>query len=659
VIGLYLRTARHYRPSQIAARLRFGIESALRKRMPELGLRRYVAPDCLDRDERVMFFPAHKTGCELGREAENAARLQQGIFRFLNSENLLGFPVDWNPAGTTRLWRYNLHYFDYAIDLALLVRWQDDLVSAKLLGQILSQWIQANRIGEGVGWHSYPIARRIVNWVQAFSLAAQESIFDGRTKESEWLSSLYQQTRYLEDHLEFDCLGNHLLANGKALVFAGLFFGGETGRRWIDLGQRILWRGLGDQILDDGGHQERSPMYHAIVLQDYLEVLLAYQLNERPVPEWVRDRLILMTDFLDGVRHPDGEIPLFGDSALGIAHSPSDILATAERLLRMPGRWTGARPGLFCALLAPTPAGSTQMTSVPRRLSTSWCATGYVKLTGATPGDEMIVDTKPLGPPHLPAHGHCSLFSYELSIGGQRIIVDSGVEEYQPGPWRDFWRSSRAHNTVIVDGAQQTEMWGSFRAGERVQLLESRYRRTDGFSVFMGTHGGFAGQRRRTPHRRIIAAFRRGMWFILDEISGSGPHLVESLVHLVPKAQCSVSTSFATVSLDNIQLRIYPYAPATGDSASISFVRGSTNPIQGWYAAEFGKREANTVLSFSCNANLPLKLGYLIAPAELPIVSWSIEGNPSAVDTEFDILLRAPQEDKEHRLSIPRFGGCI
>lgn len=627
--------------------------------MPELGLRSYVAPDGLARDERVIFFPVHQTGCDLRREAENAARLQQGIFRFLNSENLLGFPTDWNPAGTTRLWRYNLHYFDYALDLALLVRWQDDLASAKLLGQIFSQWIQANRVGEGVGWHSYPIARRVVNWVQAFSLAAQENIFDGRTKESEWLSSLYQQTRYLEDHLEFDCLGNHLLANGKALVFGGLFFGGETGRRWIDLGQRILWHGLRDQILDDGGHQERSPMYHAIVLQDYLEVLLAYQLNERPVPEWVRDRLILMTDFLDGVRHPDGEIPLFGDSALGIAHPPADILATAERLLRMPGRWTDARPGLYCALLAPTAAGSTQMTSVPRRLSTSWCATGYVKLTGATPGDEMIIDTKPLGPAHLPAHGHCSLFSYELSIGGQRIIVDSGVEEYQPGPWRDFWRSSRAHNTVIVDGAQQTEIWGSFRAGERVRLLESRYRRTDGFSVFLGAHGGFARQRRRTPHRRIIVALHRGMWFVLDEINGSGPHLVESLVHLVPKAQCSVSTSFAAVSVDNIQLRIYPYASAKGDSANISFVRGSTNPIQGWYAPEFGKREANTVLSFSCNGNLPLKLGYLIAPAELPISSWSTEGNASAEDTEFDILLRAPQEDREHRLSIPRVGGRV
>lgn len=653
MIGVYLRTARYYRPSQIVARLRFGLERAVRKRLPQLGLSRYSVPLDQVRNEQFVFFPPDGNGCKLWREAENASRLQRGIFRFLNSEKSLGFPVDWNPTGTTRLWRYNLHYFDYALDLALLARHESNASCADLMERLFMQWIEANRIGEGIGWHSYPIARRIVNWVQACTLATPETVFKGRSTEMAWISSLYQQARYLEDHLEVDVLGNHLLANGKALVFAGLFFGGKTGSRWVEIGQRILQEGLQDQILNDGGHEERSPMYHAIVLQDYLEVLLAYQLNEIPVPDWVRDQLIRMADFLDAIRHPDGEIPLFGDSAFGIAHAATDILATAERLLNAPGRWGDARPGNYCALLAPADVGSSPILSAPHQPLPTFCATGYSKLTGSRKGDAMIIDTKPLGPPHLPAHGHCSLFSYELSICRERIVVDSGVEEYEPGMWRSFWRSTRAHNTVVVDGAEQSEIWGSFRAGQRVQLLQSNCAHARNSGIFMGTHGGFAGQREPTPHRRIVAALPGGLWIVFDKVSGNGSHAVESLVHLAPKAECAITESFASVSLNNIELRIYPYLDIAGNSARMTSVSGSTNPIQGWYASEFGNREANTVIVFSCDANLPAQLGYLIAPADFPVISWDIQVNSSPHRHQVEIVIRDTQEDHRHRFNIP------
>ena len=107
-------------------------------------------------------------------------------------------------------------------------------------------------------------------------------------------------------------------------------------------------------------------MYHAIVLQDYLEVVLVQKLNGKETPAWVRERLISMADFLSGVRHPDGEIPLFADSAFGIAHRPDDILAAAERLLDVRGRWTGAKPGLYCMLLDLT-RGNAQKRRMCRR----------------------------------------------------------------------------------------------------------------------------------------------------------------------------------------------------------------------------------------------------------------------------------------------------
>ena len=627
MFGLYLRTARYYKPGQIAYRLLRSVDSSLSRKVPGLTRVRYKSPGRLTWNSNAKFFgnARSKFQLDLGGAIRNARRLQNGTFELLNKEVTLGTPANWNPAGTTRLWRYNLHYFDYAIDLALLVDSEHDKSSADLLGRLFTDWIEHNPVGCGVGWHSYPIARRIVNWIQAVTLATPQGILRDSESEAQLIGSLYQQARFLEDHLEFDLLGNHLLANGKALVFAGLFFGGQAGDRWHEKGRRILWRGLREQILDDGGHEERSPMYQTIVLQDYLEVVLAEQLNGHKIPGWVRERLILIADFLDGIRHTDGQIPLFGDSAFGIARDPADVLAASESLLCAPGRWHGVKPADYCALLAsPEPSNSSQV-DLPRVPINSLPATGYAKLQGAQLGDQLILDTKPMGPSHLPAHGHCSLFSYELSLADKRVIVDSGVEEYEAGPWRDFWRSTRAHNTLTVDGAEQTEVWASFRAGGRVELQDCRFAENDCGVIFVGRHGGFATQVTRTPHRRIILGLNEGIWVVLDQVFGHGSHRLDSYVHFHPQAWCRISGDTVEFGRDELRACIYPIKNAPATPVLMSLVKGSTNPIQGWYAPEFGKREPNHVLCLSFEANLPSQSGYLIASNGFDIDAWNIE----------------------------------
>lgn len=656
MVGQYLRSAQYYHLSQIAARFRLGISSSLVRKSPWWTRKRYAVQGNVGRDVQASFFPALDASCsdELAPQKENAQRLADGRFKLLNEELTLGLPVPWQPAQIGRLWRYNLHYFDYALDLAMLVRWQKDEGAASVLTRLFSEWIEANPIGHGVGWHSYPIARRIVNWIHAFSLASPAAIFENEVSETKWLTSLYQQARYLEDHLEYDCLGNHLLANGKALVFAGLFFGGKAGSRWFDIGQSILWRGLQDQLLEDGGHQERSPMYHSIVLQDYLEVVLALKLNGREVPDWVLTELISMGDLLSGVRHPDGEIPLFADSAFGIAHKPEDILAAAERLLGAPGRWPRTKPGLYCALIAPHANQSFNAPELTQEMRSSWPATGYFVLPGEGPGDRLIVDAMPMGPDHLPAHGHCSLFSYELSVAGERVIVDSGVETYEPGAWRTFWRSTRAHNTVVVDGAEQFEIWASFRVGKRAQLLESAFLQEPSVSLFVGAHAGFVGQKDPTPQRRLIASLAEGYWLVMDEIKGSGRHTIESLVHLAPNADCEVGEDHANVTMGSLKLKIYPYRDNANSPSTMKCIRGQLDPIQGWYAPEFGKRLPNSVLSFSSNTPSPAKIGYIIAPANREVTSWSVEVNDLDRLMQVHISVFSPQGDVDHHLNVPR-----
>lgn len=655
MLGLYLRTARYYRPSQIAARLRLGVDSLLVRKSPWLRHHRYAIPAVPRRNEHAIFFKTELSDFgspeyndEVERWRETARLCEQGTFKLLNRRVNLGARVNWLAPGTTRLWRYNLHYFDYALDLAMLVRRRKDDSAAILLERLIGDWIEANPVGEGVGWHSYPVARRIVNWIQGVNLASMEAVFRHDEIQTAWLKSLYQQTRYLEDHLEFDCLGNHLLADGKALVFSGLFFGGSDGDRWLAVGEELLWSGLREQILEDGGHYERSPMYHAIVLQDYLEIVLAFQLQGRELPGWARERLLSMGDFLSGIQHPDGEIPLFGDSAFGVARSPKDILAAAAQLLDCRGRWSDAKPGAYSALLAPQSFKPSEITSSSGKTCDSWPATGYVVLRGSEHGDQMIVDAKPMGPDHIPAHGHCSLFSYELSAAGERLVVDSGVDEYESGQWRQFWRSTRAHNTVLVDGCEQSEIWAAFRVGRRCRVLEATCIKEDSSSLFVGTHDGFATQTMPILHQRSIVALDGSVWLVLDEVTGPGRHTIESLVHLHPAAVCDMHDAYAEIVLRSLRVRVHPYGSRDG-ATKMRCVRGQEEPVQGWYASEFGKREPNTVLTFSCNTMLPLRVGYLIAPSDREITSWDVQESDAGKTIQSDVLVRSPQGDTTKR----------
>ena len=167
-------------------------------------------------------------------------------------------PADWQRADLEKLWLYNLHYFD---DL----RARDAAGRRAEQRALLERWVRENPPGMGVGWEPYPCSLRIVNWIK-WALAGGEL---GPALEQ----SLALQAEHLSRHVEHHLQGNHLLANAKGLAFAGLFFSGAAAQRWLAAAVALLERQLPEQILADGGHCERSPMYHALVLEDLLDLI--------------------------------------------------------------------------------------------------------------------------------------------------------------------------------------------------------------------------------------------------------------------------------------------------------------------------------------------------------------------------------------------------
>ena len=145
----------------------------------------------------------------------------------------------------SKLWRYNLHYFDY-------LHWP--VYPAAMKAQLIDSWIAANPATAGDGWEPYPVSLRVVNWIKAWL-----SVSWAQALPQHWLDSLATQLAWLEQRLEYHLLANHLLKNGKALFFGGVFFTGPEADRWRGCGLQILLREADEQILPDGGHIRAQP----------------------------------------------------------------------------------------------------------------------------------------------------------------------------------------------------------------------------------------------------------------------------------------------------------------------------------------------------------------------------------------------------------------
>jgi len=300
-IRRYIEAFEHQSPVQVDGRIRHQVAMGLWRALEWLRLP-YVV-------ERAGDLGANETRVNQAFHYPSAASDEIGgylggsRFRFLNEEFDVGDPTDWSPGDQSLLWRFHLHYFDWAPRLAAEGRIEE-------LNRQIDSWIAQNPVGRQPAWHPYPTSLRIVNWVRAVQLMAPES------RRTSWITSLWRQAAFLESHLEFHLGANHLVENAFGLLVAGLFFEGPVARRWFTLGAGLLTDELDKQVLPDGDHCERSLSYHLRIHLVYREAIALLKANGRHVPPTLSGVHERMSKFTADVRHLDGNVPLFHDSQL-------------------------------------------------------------------------------------------------------------------------------------------------------------------------------------------------------------------------------------------------------------------------------------------------------------------------------------------------------
>lgn len=392
----------------------------------------------------------------------------------------------WNSSAYSKLWLYNLHYFD--------VLKNDGRFAA--YSKYIDLWIENNPPVLGNGWEPYPISLRAVNWIKYFT-----QIND--IKQS-WIDSLAMQAEVLAKNIEYHLLGNHILANAKALIFLGVFFSDKKAKSWLNKGLNILNQQIKEQFLNDGGHFELTPMYHAILLWDICELIsLAKQTNipklNKHYSYWV-NVLISGLYWLRAMTHPDGDIAFFNDATFKIAPKYKDLLLYLKRLdLNID----------FDAM----PVNSNVLTS----LTTS----GYFSVD--MPNNcKAIIDIAEVGPTYQPGHAHADTLSFELSLFGKRFIVNSGVSEYGFGEQRTLQRSTASHSTVVINGENSSEVWHSFRVAKRANVgLQSLI--SSGEIIISGWHNGYKRLVGKNMHYRNWK-FSKNSLLISDKVTGKKDH---------------------------------------------------------------------------------------------------------------------------------------
>lgn len=367
----------------------------------------------------------------------HAARSQSQFgasrFRFLSVDGDID-NLGWDNPTIDKLWRYNLHYFDdfAATDADQKRDWHHTLIH---------RWISENPPCAGSGWEPYPTSIRIVNWVKAglsgFDLGAIAQ------------NHLALQGRWLFQNLEYHLLGNHLMTNAKALLFAGHYFEGKEAAQWRAKGAALLIEQLHEQILPDGGHFELSPMYHALALEDILDVYnlikalpVSQDAQEVALTNLLRSKIAPMRRWLQAMTHPDGRLAHFNDCAQGIAPTNGALEDYAMRL--------GLDVEEFSF------SGITQLLD-----------SGYVRVDQADA--VAIADVGHIGPDYLPGHAHADTLSFELSVHNERIFVNRGTSVYGTGSDRLTQRSTASHNTLTYNGHNSSEVWSGFRVARRAK----------------------------------------------------------------------------------------------------------------------------------------------------------------------------------------------
>jgi hypothetical protein len=522
--------------------------------------------------------------------------------------------------------------------------------AAEVVTQI-DDWISANRPGYGVNWAcTMDVAIRAVNWLWAYHLVADapqvSDVFLTRL-----LASLLDHGHHIARNIERYERGittNHTLADYVGLLYLGLLLPELTeASQWAREGHAGVLACMRSQVNGEGVDYESSISYHRLVLELFAGSYVLAERNGCRFPEDYRDSLERMFDFVTHYTRPDGLAPLLGDSddgRLQILSRYFDWHPQDHRYLLAIGAVLFDREDLAAAVQEVPGAGEevawllgpgaveklSRCSATPQRLtSRPFPESGRYVMRHQD--HHAIVCTDEVGTAGMGNHKHNDLLSFELSVAGVSMIVDPGSFTYtQDLAWRDRFRSTSAHNTVVVDGVEQNDFSGAFGMRTDAEVRVEKWQSEAALDVLRASHTGYRRLADPVTHQRTIAFAKDSFaWLVVDRLLGQGEHTIESFIHLAPGGAIANEIDDDALRIESTTLGLCAKADVgerlqARPEAAVSFTRDGVrilvvplnlrcpSILEGWFAPRYGQWVPATVLRLSARLPCPATVGYLI-----------------------------------------------
>ena len=547
------------------------------------------------------------------------------------------------------IWELNRH--QWLTSLGQAHRFTGDGRYTAAFAAFVSSWMLVNRRGVGINWtSSLEVAYRLIAWCWTLRLFKDSPALPPQLLVN-MTASIREHALHVERYLSHYFSPNtHLTGEALGLFYAGVLFPELPGAsRWRDRGTRILINQLQKQVLSDGVYFEQSMYYQAYTAEIYLHFLILAKENGIALPPFVGERVQAMLDFLVDLSYPNRSLPQIGDSDGGrllplMSRTADDFrgtFAVAAAFFKRPDyAWAAGGPALEIAWLLGA-AGWEEfalLDASPPSRAASQCYGGggyaIMRSDWGTQAHQLVLDAGPLGCPISGAHGHADLLSIQCTAFGEPHIVDPGTGCYTFDPtWRDYFRGSAAHSTVIVDGLNQATPAGPFSWVERPGASLRRWISTGAFDLADAEHEAYGGLADPVTHRRRVYFRKPNYWLVVDDLIGKVTHRIELAFQFAPRALTLGDDGWVrSPGTAGRGLLLRSFASCELDRR---LCNGEIQPPRGWISPDYGSRMPSPAVVCSATAPLPLRVVTLLLPVE------SIDAAPPEISIrrEGEVLL--------------------
>lgn len=482
-VQLYWNTIKYLQPIQI----RYQIKNRIRRKINRHVLKDSCSSFELEIQEIRILIP--EIDCEkeyLQRFDVN--KLLDNYIILLHEEHRI--ENNWNIEDASHLWNYNLHYLEFLIPLAVQYIETGEKQYFTKWKELIKSWLEHPSKDS---FEPYTISMRIPNILICMEILRTE--LRGTELERKLIATIWQQYMYLLHTQELSLLANHYFENLKTIVICSILFKElSIYHKYYEL----FLEQIDEQILPDGIHFERSPMYHKIILEDILRVyrvlyFSGYICDADKLMSVIHNMTMAMIELERGF----DRTPLFNDVGNNISKSKQVLYKAIQKMydFEETDKWSLEHSGYF-------------------KLSNQKC--------------EILFDCGDIGPSYMGGHSHCDCLSFELSVCGKVIFANSGTGQYQ-GELRSFFRSTAAHNTIMIDRREQSELWGEHRVARRISNVKGAVKENRVIGSFRSYSGDY--------FRRQLTWEEDGYLVISDGIipQDKNKHIARQFFHLAPE----------------------------------------------------------------------------------------------------------------------------